>query len=212
MSKQSDIFIQMEFKRKIYRNEINRAIKNGAEKVLNDEINKVNKVMRDRIKKLESKGMEKMSPAYRALGEALGTAGGKPVLLPPKAMSYDDKIQYLYGMRKVIDDKTMTLGGTRDMLSNARKKVPILEKIYQKHGEEYAASVYNELWELKSKTDFYRYQEVFEEHENQIIEILENFHDKQSVTEFNQQINELNQKVYNLTTDTFDTMISDYIK
>lgn len=212
MSKQSDIFIKMEFKRKTYKAEITRALKEGTEKALNAEINRVNKVMRDRMKKLESKGLDKMSPAYKALGDALGTVGGKPAFLPPKAMSYDDKVQYLLGMRKVIDNKTSTLGGTREMLNNARKQVPIIDKIYQKHGEEYAASVYNDLWELKSKTDFYRYSQVFQEHENEIISILEKFHDKQSVTEFNHEIDKLNSKVYDQTIKDFEDMVSKYIK
>lgn len=213
MSHQSDIFIKMEFKRKNYRNEINKALKSGSEKIINQEINKINKVMRDRIKKLESKGMEKMSPAYRALGEVLGTAGGKPVILRPSAIpSLEDKIQYLQGMRKVIDHKSMTLGGTREMLSNAREKIPILQKIYEKHGEEYTAQIYNDFWELKDKTDVYRYQDVFKEHENEIISILENFHDNQSVVEFNQGIENLTNKIYQKDVEAFENLFSKYIK
>ena len=193
MSKQSDIFITMEFKRKNYRNEINKALKSGSEKIINQEINRVNKVMRERIKKLESKGMEKMSPAYRALGEVLGTAGGKPVILRPSAIpSLEDKIQYLQGMRKVIDHKSMTLGGTREMLSNAREKIPILQKIYEKHGEEYTAEVFGKYWELIKKVgNIYSSLGSVNEHENQVIEILENFHDNKSLVEFNEGIEKL---------------------
>ena len=213
MSKQSDIFIQMEFKRKNYRNEINKALKSGSEKIINQEINKVNKVMRDRIKKLESKGMEKMSPAYRALGEVLGTIGGKPAIMAPSnIVSLDDKIRYLQGMRKVIDNKSMTLGGTREMLSNAREKIPILQKIYEKHGEEYTAEIYNYFWELKDKTDVYRYQDVFNEHENEIISILENFQDNKSLVEFNQGIENLTNKIYQKDVEAFESLFSKYIK
>lgn len=214
MSKQSDVFITMEFKRKNYRNEINKALRSGSEKIINDEINRVNKVMRERIKKLESKGMEKMSTAYKALGEALGTANGKPVILRPAAIvSLEDKIRYLQGMRSVIDNKTMTVGGVRDYLYKQRQSNPILQKIYEKHGEEYTAEVFGKYWELIKKVgNIYSSLGSVNEHENQVIEILENFHDNKSLVEFNEGIEKLSNKIYHKDNEAFDNIISKYLK
>lgn len=213
MSKQSDIFMKMEFKRKNYKREITKALKSGSEKIINQEINKVNKIMRDRIKKLEEKGLEKFSPAYQALGRALGTAGGKPVILRPAAMpSLEDKIQYLQGMRSVIDQKSMTLGGVRDSLLKGRQSQPILQQIYEKHGEEYAAGAYGKYWELMNKLDLHgSSDDLVKEHENEIIEILENFHDKESIIEFNQKVESLADKIYQKENNLFNSITHNFL-
>lgn len=213
MSKQSDIFIQMEFKRKTYKNEIYRALKSGDEKAINAEIRRVNKVLRDRISKLEAKGLEKMSKGYRALKDVLGTANGKPVLLPPSAMSHDDKIAYLQGIKSVIDKRTMTVGGTREDLASVRKNWPFIDKVYQKHGERYTAEVFDKILEIKDRlSDDPKYQEVFNNHSNEIMEIIEKFHDTKSVVEFNEELDRLNLKVYNTTVVDFMSQSQNYVK
>lgn len=213
MSKQSDIFIQMEFKRKTYKNEILKALKSGDEKAINAEIRRVNKVLKDRLKKLEDKGLDKMSQGYRALKNVLGSVGGKPAILPPSAMSHDDKIAYLQGIKSVIDKRTMTIGGTREELASIRKSWPFIDRIYQKHGERYTAEVFDQILEIKDRiSDDPKYQEVFDNHSNEIMEIIEKFHDKKSVVEFNEELDRLNLKVYNTTTVDFIAQSQNYMK
>lgn len=213
MSKLSDIFIQHEFKRKTYKNEITKIIREGSEKAINKEINKINKLMRDRVAKLESKGLDKFSPALKALKNRIGEAGDRPMFQSPSMLlDLDEKIKYLKAMRSCIDNQTMTLGGAREYMTNMRKRIPVLDKIYKEMGEKAAGESFEYIIDLTEKLGKHSpSDDVVTEHQNAIADIASNMSASGDIAEYNRGVNELQNKVLGFLDTEFKKMQNEFL-